>query len=104
MISIISESDFKFENNYQCLYFYINDMPFHKKMISMINKLEIIYPEINFYTINVSLIEKSFIKRFGILNVPILLLFNNSEKILEIKGVALTSSIKHSFKSVIYTK
>jgi len=99
---IIFENDFKFEDGYQCLYFYINDMPFHKKMISMIENLSIKFPMIKYYFINASIIEKSFLKRFDILEVPIILLFNNSIKLLEVKGVVLQSSIKHQFNNVLY--
>ena len=100
MIFITEESDLCFDNM-TVLYFYAPWMPFHKKMIIMIDKMEQKYKNIKFYAINTD-IFKSVCVRFSIDSIPTVLIFDKKE-IKRITGLVLTSAFKSAFADICNT-
>lgn len=94
---LLNESDLKM-NQIQAIYFYASWMPFHKKMSTMIAKIEEKY-NISFIAIDTD----NFIslrKRYEITSIPTVLVFKDGKKIKEINGIVLTSAFKSAFADI----
>lgn len=96
MIFVSNEDEVKFDNKILAIYFYANWMPYHKKMLTMIGKIEEKYKEVIFLAIDVDYF-KSFCKRFNVTSIPEIIVLKNGAEIKRINGLILTSA----FKSVI---
>lgn len=81
------------------LYFYSSWMPYHKKMIIMIDKMEQKYKDIKFLAIDVDHF-KGLCKRFNIDSIPTVLIMNNGEELKRIEGMVLTSAFKSAFADI----
>jgi thioredoxin-like negative regulator of GroEL len=77
-------------------------MPYHKKMVSMLDKMEKKYPSINFFAIDVDFF-KSFTKRFCLDSIPTILIFKNSKEVKRINGLILTSALSAAFADICKT-
>ena len=77
MIFITNEDELKIDNGLTALYFYADWLPFHKKMKIMFDKVEDIYKDINFLSIDIDSFKTSCI-RFKIESIPTVLLLNNN--------------------------
>ena len=97
MIFITKEEDLNFDQ-ICALYFYASWVPFHKKMLVMLNKMEERYP-IKYFAIDIDNFS-SIVKRFSIECVPTVLIFNKKE-LKRIKGLVLTSAFRKAFSDVI---
>lgn len=97
MIFITEESDLCFDGM-SVLYFYASWMPFHKKMLLMIDKMEQRYTHIKFYAINTD-IFKTICIRFSINSIPTVLIFDKKE-LKRINGLVLTSAFKSAFADI----
>lgn len=98
MIFLTKEEDFILSDNHQALYFYASWMPYHNKMMKMIDKVENI-KNIQFIAIDVDFF-KSFIKRFKIDSIPTVLLFFEGKEIKRVEGLVLTSAFKSAFVDI----
>ena len=97
MIFLTQESDICFDN--RCvLYFYAPWMPFHKKMIIMIDKMEQKYNNIHFFAINVDA-HKQICQRFSVNSIPTVIIFDKKE-LKRINGIVLTSAFKKTFADI----
>ena len=97
MIFISEESDLKFDK--MCaLYFYASWVPYNKKMLIMIDKMEQKYSDVNFFAINVDNF-KQLCKRFAINSVPTVVIFDKKE-LKRITGLVLTSAFKSAFADI----
>jgi thioredoxin 1 len=85
-------------NNLQALYFYATWMPFHKKMATMIEKIEEKY-KISFIAIDVDN-YKNLCVRFEITSIPTILVYKDGKKIKQINGIVLTSALKSAFADI----
>jgi thioredoxin-like negative regulator of GroEL len=99
MLYLTSEDELNFNKEVQALYFYASWMPYHKKMITMISKMEEKYKEFDFFAIDVDYF-KSFIKRFEIESIPTVILFKNKEEVKKIQGLPLTSALRTVFADI----
>lgn len=97
MVFITKETDICFQS--ACiLYFYAPWIPFHKKMIVMLDKMEQKYLKMNFYAINVDLFKQMCV-RFSVDSVPTIIFFNKKE-LKRIHGLVLTSALKSVFSDI----
>ena len=99
MLFLTSEEELILKPKFQMLYFYASWMPYHKKMINMISKMEQKYKDIDFFAIDVDGF-KSFIKRFEINSIPTITILNNGKEIKRLEGLILTSVIKAAFVDI----
>lgn len=101
---LTEEKELIIKNNC-CIYFYATWMPFHKKMASMISKIEENYKEKNivFYAVDVDFF-KNFCQRFNIDSVPTIIIFNENKEVKRINGVVLTSAFKKIFIDIFNKK
>ena len=99
MFFITSDTDLVLQDKIQSLYFYASWMPYHKKMLVMLDKMEDKYPNIDFIGIDIDFF-KTFIKRFKIDSIPTVLLINNGKEIKRLNGLVLTSAIKSTFADI----
>jgi thioredoxin-like negative regulator of GroEL len=99
MIFFTHESDLHLNSKIISLYFYASWMPYHKKMVNMINKIEIKYKDITFYAIDTDHF-KSLCKRFNVTSIPEVILLVNGEEVKRINGVVLTSTFKSVFGDI----
>lgn len=97
---VIDSSEIDFSHPNIVLYFYAPWMPYHKKMVCMLEKLEIKYNDLYFYAINVDL-TKDLITRFNIGSIPEILLFKLNKLQKNVNGICLTKALNSIF-SVIY--
>lgn len=101
MIFITSEDDLKINTGITAMYFYSSWMPFHKKMITMISKIEDKYKDIIFYAIDTDHFKK-ICKRFEIDSIPTVLIKKDGVDIKKINGLPLTSAFKSAFADILY--
>jgi len=71
------------------LYFYAAWMPYHKKMLFMIDKVEKKYDNVYFFAIDVDAFG-GICKRFNIKSIPTIVLIKNKQEVNRINGLVLT--------------
>jgi len=98
MIFITKEEDLDLNFSKRALYFYGSWMPYHKKMLTMIEKVEEKHPDMKFFAIDVDAF-KGICKRFNIDSVPMVLVFNGRRS-RRIIGVVMTSAFKSVFADI----
>lgn len=96
---ITQEQDLSFKNKVQCLYFYSSWMPFHKKMMIMIGKMQDKYKEIDFFAIDTDHF-KGLCKRFNIESIPTVLIMLDGSEAKRINGLVLTSAFRAAFADI----
>ena len=92
---ILDEKEFFLRDKIQVLYFYAPWMPQHKKIVSMLSKMEDIY-QFEFIAIDVDYF-KPFCKRFNITSIPEIIILDNGKELKRISGVILFSAMKNAF-------
>ncbi len=97
MIYLTSENNLKLDG-LQCFYFYASWMPYHKKMVTMISKIEEKY-NIVFTAIDTDNF-KALCKRFEIEEIPTVLALKYGAKLKKIKVLVLTSAFKSAFADI----
>jgi len=99
MITIAEESEiFSDKNGIFAVYFFSKWMPFHKKMLLMIEKVEEKF-NIKFLAVDVDDF-KSAVKRLDIDSVPTVVVFKDNIEVKRIKGLVLTSAFKNTFMEI----
>jgi thiol-disulfide isomerase/thioredoxin len=96
---ILHEEDLSFKSEIQSLYFYASWMPYHKKMLLMIEKMEEKYKNIDFFAIDVDQF-KGLCKRFSIESIPTVLLIKSGEENKRINGLVMTSAFRSVFADI----
>lgn len=96
---LVQENDLSFLSKRQVLYFYASWMPFHKKMMIMIGKMENKYKDINFFAIDVDYF-RGLCKRFNIESVPTVLILEYGAEKKRINGLVMTSAFKSIFADI----
>lgn len=99
MVFVTKEEELRFDNKIVVLYFYAHWMPYHKKMLTMISKMEEKNKEIQFFAIDVDHF-KSLCKRFNVTSIPENLILVGGEEIKRINGLVLTSAFKSVFADI----
>lgn len=99
MLFLTEENDLRLTPKLQVLYFYATWMTYHKKMLSMLNKLEKKYPAIEFFAVDIDFF-KNFIKRFNVDSIPTIIILNNGKEIKRVKGLVLTSALNAVFVDI----
>lgn len=98
MIFLTDELDFKLHPS--CvLYFYASWMPYHKKMIIMLDKMEEKYKQLPFYAIDTDHF-KSLCIRFDVESIPQIILYKDDKRYKTLKGELLTSAVKAAFNDI----
>lgn len=103
MLFITDEEELKLNNKKQALYFYSSWMPLHKKMLTMLEKIEEQHKDMQFFAIDVDFF-KNFIKRFDLKFLPTILVFDNGRKIKRIKGMYKTAEMIEMFDGLYVAK
>jgi thioredoxin-like negative regulator of GroEL len=99
MIFLTNENDLSINKGIQALYFYAEWMPNHKKMITMISKVEEKYSDIKFTAIDTDYF-KSVCKRFDIDSIPTVLVLSKSHQVKKINGIIMTSAFNSIFADI----
>ena len=99
MLFVTEESQLELNNNICVVYFYSNWMPFHKKMLSILNKMEDNYKDIKHLSVDVDQF-KTIIKRFNIESIPTVLFFKNGKEVKRIVGIVLTSAMRSTYADI----
>lgn len=98
MIYITREEELQIDLPIQSLYFYSSWMPYHKKFVTMISKIEEKY-KMPFYAIDVDQFRNQC-KRFSIDSIPTVLVLKNGKEIKRINGLVLTSAFKSAYADI----
>jgi thioredoxin-like negative regulator of GroEL len=101
MIFITKETDVNMQVPLQSLYFYASWIPFHKKFLLMISKIEEKY-HMPFFAIDIDQFPQ-IAKKFSVKSIPVVLVLKKGEELNRIEGLVLTSAFK-SFYVDIYNK
>jgi thioredoxin-like negative regulator of GroEL len=99
MIFITKEEELQMDLPLQCLYFYGSWMPYHKKLITIINKMQEKYEDISFFAIDVDQFPNQC-TRFSIESVPTMLVLRQGKEIKRINGVILTSAFRSALSDI----
>lgn len=102
MIFVSQESDILLKDKIQALYFYASWMPFHKKMLIMIDKIEQKHNDIEFLAIDVDQFSNQC-KRFSINAIPTVVVLKNGKELKRIDGLVMTSAFKSAFVDICNT-
>lgn len=100
---LTEESDLTISSSLQCLYFYAPWIPFHKKMLVMLSKMEERFDSIQYDAIDVDHF-KGLCKRFSINSVPTILILKNGKELKRITGLVLTSACRSAFADICKTE
>ena len=98
MFFITKESEIIFDK-LQGLYFYASWMPFHKKMLIMIKKIEEKYKNVTFLAIDVDYFP-TLCKRFSVESIPAVIVLKEGQEIKRINGLVMTSAFKSNFADI----
>jgi thiol-disulfide isomerase/thioredoxin len=96
---ITSESELQFQSKIVALYFYAYWMPYHKKMLTMISKMEEKHKDIAFFAIDVEYF-KGLCKRFNVTSIPEVLILVDGKEAKRINGLVLTSAFRSAFGDI----
>ncbi len=96
---ITSEEELSIGNGLQSLYFYASWMPFHNKMLIMINKIQEKHKNISFIAIDVDHF-KGLCKRFSVESIPTVLILKDGAEVKRIAGITLTSAFRSAFADI----
>jgi thioredoxin-like negative regulator of GroEL len=99
MLFITQEEEINMDLPLQSLYFYASWMPYHKKFLTMIGKIEEKHKDISFFAIDVDQFT-SQCKRFSINSVPTVLILRGGKEVKRINGLVLTSAFKRAFADI----
>jgi thioredoxin 1 len=99
MLFITHENELNNKAKIQSLYFYSSWIPYHKKMLIMIDKIEQKYKDINFIAIDVDSF-KGLCKRFNIESIPTVIIIDNGKEIKRIEGLVMTSAFRSVFVDI----
>ena len=99
MLFVTSESEIKLNDSFQGLYFYASWMPFHKKMLVMIDKMESKFKNIRFMAIDIDHFKSQCI-RFSITSIPTVIILDNGKEVKRINGLVLTSAFKSAVADI----
>lgn len=98
MIFITQEAELSLDKA-QVLYFYATWMPYHKKMMHMIEKVEEKRKDIAFFAIDVDHF-KGLCRRFDVVSIPSVLILQDGKEIKRINGLVMTSAFKSAFADI----
>lgn len=98
MLFITEESELII-NNIVALYFYASWMPYHNKMLTMLDKMENKHKNISFYSIDVDYF-KNLCKRFNVTSIPEIIILIDGKEIKRINGLVLTSALSKVFSDI----
>lgn len=99
MLYLSDEGEFRFTNKFQALYFYSMHFQFHRKLILMIDKIETKLPYLDFLAIDIDYF-KTFKKRFSLLSIPTIIIFNNSKEIYRASDQLMLSDLVTIFGDI----
>jgi thioredoxin-like negative regulator of GroEL len=99
MIFITREEELQIDLPLQSLYFYTTWMPYHKKFLTMISKMEEKYKDMPFYAIDADQF-RSQCKRFNVDKVPSVVILKGGEEVKRITGLVLTSAFKSAYADI----
>ena len=96
MIFVIDEEEVKLNEGFTSLYFYAPWMPYHKKCMIMIEKMEEKFPQLKFLAIDTDQF-KGLVTRFDVTSVPTFIVFSDGIEKKRMVGYILTSAFKSVF-------
>lgn len=99
MLFVTSEPEIKLEESFQGLYFYASWMPYHKKMLLMIDKIEDKFKNIKFMAIDIDHFKNQCV-RFNIDSIPTVIILDNGKEVKRINGMVLTSAFKSAVADI----
>lgn len=97
---ITDESELDLNKKNMALYFYAPWMPFHKKMLFMISKIECKYQNIVFYAIDADFF-KNLCTRFEVDQIPTVIIRSETKELKRVVGITLTSAFKKIFYDIL---
>lgn len=99
MLFLTQEADLSFKQKIQAIYFYASWMPYHKKMLHMIGKMEEKYKDIGFFAIDVEHF-KGLCRRFNVDSIPSVLILVEGTESKRINGLVMTSAMRSAFADI----
>src|SRR5258708_26488393 len=92
MLYLVQENELIWNRKFQILYFYSTWIPFHQKMLFMLDKIQQKFPTIAFFAIDADYFE-GLVKRFVVESIPTVVTFHDSKKLQRFTGVPTTTDL-----------
>lgn len=99
MIFITKEGDLNYNSKITSIYFYSSWMPFHKKMLIMIDKILVKHTKIKFFAVDVDHF-KGLCSRFNIVSIPTVIIMVDDIECKRIEGLVMTSAFKKTYNDI----
>lgn len=99
MLYVTCEDEIRLSDNIQAIYFFASWMPYHKKMITMVSKIEEKLPIVSFLAIDVDQFSNQC-KRFAVESIPTVIVFKDGREVKRINGMVLTSAFRSAFVDI----
>lgn len=99
MLTLVNELDLNINSGLFSLYFYSNWLPYNKKMLVMIDKIEKKFNSVNFIAIDVDAFN-GLCKRYNVDSIPTVIVFKDGKEIKRINGLVMTSAFKSAFVDI----
>jgi thioredoxin-like negative regulator of GroEL len=96
---ITHEEEFKINSGICAVYFYTPWLIYHKKMLTMIDKVKEKYQNISYIGADASQFKR-ISSMYEVDSVPTVIVFNNGKEINRINGVCLTSAFRAFFDDI----
>lgn len=98
MLFVTDDKEIQFDSGVCSIYFYSNWMPFHKKMLTILSKMEDKH-KIKHLAIDVDQFS-TITKRFNIDSIPTVLIFKDGKEVKRIIGIVLTSAMRSAYADI----
>lgn len=99
MLFLVQENELIWKNTFQVLYFYSAEIPFNQKICLMLNKIESIYHNLDFFAIDVRYFN-GLLKRFNIVSLPTIVILEKSKEIKKITNILKTKDFMDIFSDI----
>jgi thioredoxin-like negative regulator of GroEL len=96
---LTQEEELSFKSKIQSLYFYASWMPYHKKMLTMIDKVEQKHKEIQFFAIDTDHFT-GLCKRFNVESIPCVVVIQEGKEVNRVTGLIMTSAFRSAFVDI----
>lgn len=93
MIFITQSSEISMKRKGVVLYFYASWMPFHKKMVTILDKMEEKFKKLTFLAIDVDYF-KDLTYQYEVISIPEIVILDQGEAVKRANGVMLTSAVR----------
>jgi hypothetical protein len=99
MLFLVQENELIWKRTFQVLYFYSAEVSFNQKMCLMLNKMETIHHNADFFAIDADYFN-GVLRRFNINSLPTVVILKKSKEIKRITNILKTVDFMDIFSDI----